>query len=49
MCPRYVDWFVYDDINKFEKICVMLIKKEFVSKKIINNYEEKDDVLEALY
>jgi len=49
VCPRYVDWFVYDDINKFEKICVMLIKKEFVSKKIINNYEEKDDVLEALY
>ncbi len=48
MCPRYVDWFVYDDIEKFEKICVMLIKEEFKRKKIINNYEEKDDILEAL-
>jgi hypothetical protein len=40
----YVDWFVYDDIDKFEKIVSNLIKKDFRCKKPITN-EQKDDAL----
>ena len=40
----YVDWFVYDDIDKFEKIVSNLIKKDFRGKKPITN-EQKDDAL----
>ena len=43
---NYVDWFVYDDIDKFEKVVSNLIKIDFRAKGPINN-EQIDDSLFA--
>ena len=47
MCPEYVDWFIYDDIEKFEEVCLTLIKNKY--RKMINiGSNEKDNIIESL-
>lgn len=46
---EYVDWFIYDDINRFKQVVSELIKKDFIRKKpVIEDHLENNSLFDKL-
>jgi hypothetical protein len=48
ICPKYVDWFVYDDAEKFEKVSIKLINNKYISEKFVSKNEDNDNLIDKL-